>query len=292
MSIRGQRLDSAAVSAEDKDRTAGEPVSRSFASSPPRRLNTPSVAEAVASQLRARILDGDLVDGSELPPEAVLLEEFPVSRPSLREAFRILETEGLVTVRRGKRGGTVINHPTPETAAYHVGLLLHARKTPLQDLADARNLVEPLCAGEAARQPRHRSIGRRLTELNAEAEAAIEDGVAFTRLATAFHHELVLASGNQTLQVLAGVLESIWNTQELVWAESAVGEGQYPEVKLRRDVLKAHTRISEAIEAGDPEEASRLMKRHLELTSPFVAAQGGRVRILDDYGGRRYSRLR
>lgn len=254
------------------------------------RLNTTSVSEAVASQLRARILDGDLVDGSELPPEAALLEQFPVSRPSLREAFRILETEGLVTVRRGKRGGTLIKHPTPDTAAYHVGLLLHSRRTSLEDLAAARNLVEPMTAEQAARRRDHRKVGRALAALTSEAEEHIEDGLAFTRLSTQFHHDLVMAAGNETLQILVGVLESIWNTQELDWAESAVTEGQYPEIGLRRDVIRVHRRISQAIEAGDAEESLRITRAHLKATSQYVSSSGGHVRVLDTYGGRRQSR--
>jgi DNA-binding FadR family transcriptional regulator len=253
----------------------------------PRRLNTRSVAEAVASQLRSRILDGDLTDGSELPTEAVLLEEFPVSRPSLREAFRILETEGLLTVRRGKRGGTVITHPTPDTAAYHVGLLLHSRGTTLEDLAAARNLLEPLCAEQAARRRDHVSVGRKLAALAAVDPAQVDNGLAFTTAAVDFHQQLVMAAGNNTLQVLAGILESIWNAQELNWARAAVKEGDYPAVSLRREVLKAHQRISQAIEAGNADEAVRLTRGHLKAASPYVASHGGRVRILDDYGGRR-----
>lgn len=258
---------------------------------PPPQLNTRSVAEAVAAQLRARILDGDLVDGSVLPPEAVLLEQFPVSRPSLREAFRILETEGLLTVRRGKHGGPVIKHPTPDTAAYHFGLLVHARRTSLEDLATARNLVEPLCAEQAARRRDHRRIGRQLAALSAEMEQTVGDGLAFTRLSADFHQELVKAAGNQTLQLLIGVIESIWNTQELVWAESAVGEGEYPGPNLRREALRAHMRISEAIEAGDAAEAVRLTRGHLKAVVKFVSTPDGRVRVLDAYGTRRQPRL-
>ena len=258
--------------------------------SAPRELKTRSVAEAVASQLRARILDGDLTDGSELPTEAVLLEQFPVSRPSLREAFRVLEAEGLLRVRRGKRGGTVITHPTPDSAAYHVGLLLHARGTTLQDLAAARDLLEPLCAEQAARRRDHISVGRKLAKLTAVDADQVEDGLAFTKAATAFHQQLAMAAGNRTLETLAGILESIWNTQELDWAQSAISEGDYPDVSLRREVLKAHLRISQAIEAGDVDQAVHLTRGHLKAASPYVASHGGRVRILDDYGGRRQIR--
>ena len=85
------------------------------------------MAELVASQLRRRIIGGDLGDGDELPREAELLDEFGVSRPSLREALRILETEGLIRIRRGKVGGAIVQRPTAESTAYHVGLTLQSR---------------------------------------------------------------------------------------------------------------------------------------------------------------------
>jgi DNA-binding FadR family transcriptional regulator len=213
-----------------------------------------------------------------------------VSRPSLREAFRILETEGLAKVRRGKRGGTIVKHPTAENAAHHVSLLLHSRGTNLEDLAAARKLLEPLCAEQAAQRRDHVSLGRKLASL-CESDEQIEDGVAFTTLGGDFHQELVEAAGNSTLQVLTGILESVWNTQEINWAQSSVDEGDYPEVKLRRDVLGAHLRISRAIEAGDPDEAARLTRGHVKASTRFVTSGGGQVRAIDDYGGRRHTRL-
>src|SRR5690348_11968170 len=94
------------------------------------------VAELVADELRRQIITGELE--SELPREETLLERFPVSRPSLREAFRILETEGLVQVRRGRVGGAVVRRPTVDGAAYYLGLLLQSNSVNLSDLAGAR----------------------------------------------------------------------------------------------------------------------------------------------------------
>ena len=67
------------------------------------------LAEQVADELRRRILSGELADGSVLPTEDELLVEFPISKPSLREAIRILDAEGLLSVRRGKLGGSVVH---------------------------------------------------------------------------------------------------------------------------------------------------------------------------------------
>jgi len=55
--------------------------------------------------IRRQITGGELKEGDNLPPEAQIIEEFAVSRPTLREAFRILESEKLISVSRGARGG-------------------------------------------------------------------------------------------------------------------------------------------------------------------------------------------
>ena len=68
-------------------------------------VKVPKTAELVTAQLRSQIVRGDLREGDALPPEATLMTQFGVSRPTLREAFRVLESEALISVRRGARGG-------------------------------------------------------------------------------------------------------------------------------------------------------------------------------------------
>jgi DNA-binding FadR family transcriptional regulator len=61
----------------------------------------------VATHLRRQIVLGELKEGDQLPSESVLMEEFGVSRPTLREAFRILEAEGAITAPCGVRGAAL-----------------------------------------------------------------------------------------------------------------------------------------------------------------------------------------
>src|SRR6266542_5242241 len=82
-------------------------------------IRAPKTAELVAAQLRRRIVKGELREGDALPPETVLMEQFGISRPTLREAFRVLEAESLITIRRGSRGGARIRTPSEEVAAHH-----------------------------------------------------------------------------------------------------------------------------------------------------------------------------
>src|SRR5947209_6940395 len=113
------------------------------------------LAELVADRLRERILRGDLEDGDLLPKEEELRASYPVSKPSLREAMRILEAEGLITVRRGNVGGAVVHRPTPANVAYTLAMVLSANRVDIPDVARALREVEPscaaLCAGRADR---------------------------------------------------------------------------------------------------------------------------------------------
>src|SRR6201982_2052619 len=118
-----------------------------------RRLSARRTAEIVADELRRQIIDGELSDADLLPRQEVLVEQFNVSLVSLREALRILETEGLVSVRRGNRGGAVVHAPAKTSAAYLLGLLLQSDYVPLADLGTALQELEPACAALAARRP-------------------------------------------------------------------------------------------------------------------------------------------
>ena len=116
-----------------------------------RRLGARRTAEIVADELRRQIIDGELTDGDLLPRQEVLVEQFNVSLVSLREALRILETEGLVSVRRGNRGGAVVHAPAKASAAYMLGLLLQSDTVPLADLGTAfRNSTR--CAPRSPRE--------------------------------------------------------------------------------------------------------------------------------------------
>src|ERR1700761_8933558 len=90
-------------------------------------LRSPKVAEVVAARLRRRILTGELEDGELLPKEEELREQYPVSKPSFREAQRILEAEGLITIRRGNVGGAVVHRPSANNVAYTMAMVLASR---------------------------------------------------------------------------------------------------------------------------------------------------------------------
>ncbi|MFF0490149.1 FadR/GntR family transcriptional regulator [Nocardia sp. NPDC004068] len=244
-------------------------------STPPRRgRNAPRVpqrriAETVAAELRARILAGD--DDYRLPTQDQLVQDFGVSYPSIREALRILETEGLVTVRRGNVGGAEVHRPDESSAAYHLGLALQGARVTLGDLAAGLRMLEPLCASACAeRADRAETVVPALAASVEASAALVGDGVAFTHTAREFHDLIVSFTPNLTIRYVVSTLVTLWSAQEQAWAEARTEQGEYPSEAEAAAAVRTHRRIVREIEAGRAAEAERLYRTHLTATQALV----------------------
>jgi GntR family transcriptional regulator, transcriptional repressor for pyruvate dehydrogenase complex len=245
------------------------------------QLHQPRLAEMVADVLRQRIVTGVLQDGDLLPRQEDLLEEFAVSRPPLREALRILESEGLITVRRGNRGGAVIHAPHAHNAGYSIGLVLKAQRVSLTDVGAALSYLEPLCASLcAAREDRATTVIPRLRAVHEAAVASIDDELEFTRVQRQFHEELVEVCGNETLKLVVGALESLWSRQEQAWAEQVASEGGFPARENRLEGLRAHERLLQLIEEGQAIEVSTAATRHLAAIQRYALSVEDREKLI------------
>lgn len=231
------------------------------------QIHQPRLAEMVAELLRERIVTGRLQDGAMLPRQEDLLREFRVSRPSLREALRILEAEGLITVHRGNRGGATVHVPQAANAAYSVGMVLQSRGVRMSDVREALKAIEPVCAGLCAQRPdRSEVVLPALTPLHEASLAALDDPVEFTLTSRRFHETLVDQCGNETLKLMIGALESLWTSREEAWARDADQAGGFPDSKRRLSGTKAHARILKYIEDGDVDRVQRQARLHLDAT--------------------------
>lgn len=237
------------------------------------RLRQPSVAEIVAAVLRRQILDGELSDGQVLSPQGQLLEEFGVSRPSLREAFWILQSEGLLTVRRGKHGGAIVHTPRPDIASKMLGMLLEAERVSVSDLAEAIDRLEPMCGRECARRSAEdERIVKDLAELVEESKGMLDDRLAFLESCRRFHEAIVRLAGNRTLSLVAGALIELWSGQQLERGGAVDGTSS----KQRRyAAIREHTAIVEAIQRGDQEAVAKLLQAHLEAARDMILPPGG-----------------
>lgn len=233
------------------------------------RIPQRRIAETVAAELRQRILADRA--GQRLPTQDQLVREFGVSYPSVREALRILETEGLVTVRRGSVGGAEVHPPDRSAGAYHLGLVLQGAGVKLGDLAEGLLTLEPLCAADVARrQDRAREV---VPVLNANVEASaavVADGVEFTRVAREFHDLVVGFTPNDTIRHVVRSLVALWSAQERLWAAVVSGRGEYPSVSEARGAVRTHRRMVELIAAGDAEAVQRMARRHLAATQAVL----------------------
>jgi GntR family transcriptional repressor for pyruvate dehydrogenase complex len=238
------------------------------------RIRQPRVAEIVASRLRDDILSGRLKEGDVLPSQESLFAEFGVSPPAVREAIHILETDGLISVRRGNVGGAVVHLPTAERTAQMISMVLQARSATPADVSEALMHLEPVCAGLcAAREDRMTEVVPRLQiQFDTQLEQ-FDDAAGYVPNARRFHETLVSRCGNEPMILLIGALELIWSTHESsVW--NGEGEPAPMSRKTRRAALRDHQRLLDAIRDGNAARAVRVAQDHLAAARRNTLAFG------------------
>ena len=242
------------------------------------RVRVPKTAELVATRIRRQIIRGDLKEGDTLPPETALMEHFGVSRPTLREAFRVLESEALISIHRGSHGGARVHTPNGDVAARYAGLVLEHRGATLADVYEARAVLEPLCAGIVAARRTAKDLAR-LWQAVEEAEAAYEDGTRAVQIQTDFHSLVIDLSHNETVRVLSGMLRHIIHTATLSRVERDAGTPA--ERDATHQGARSHRRLVELIEARDVEGAEALWRKHLTETSRFLLTDPVAATVLE-----------
>jgi DNA-binding FadR family transcriptional regulator len=225
-------------------------------------VRPPKTAELIAAQLRLRIARGELCEGDALASESQLMDQFGVSRPILREAFRILESESLIEVRRGVRGGARVRLPDPTTVARSTALLLQLRCTTLANVLDARTAIEPI----AARMVAERRSTDALTILRAHHDAELSGASDIrSRVAASarFHNALAEACGNTALSVLIGVLSAIIDHHHLQISARLSREWRGARGPYLHLIVEQHGRLLELIEMGDADSAEQMWRQHM-----------------------------
>src|ERR1700761_3404539 len=107
-------------------------------------------SEVIARDLAEYIVDARLPAGARLPREKEMVEQLGVGRTTLREALRILETRGVLTIRSGPGGGPIVRHPEPSDLTGALTLILQFQRATMVEVLDARIWLEPIGARMAA----------------------------------------------------------------------------------------------------------------------------------------------
>lgn len=231
-------------------------------------VRVPKAGEMIAAQLRRQIVTGTLREGDALPSETALMEQFGVSRPTLREAFRILESEQIIQVRRGARGGAHVLVPDTAAVGRYAGTLLQYRGTTLADLHEARANLEAVGVGTLAKRRTAADL-RRLEEALAEGEALLSDPVAYAEdHDLRFHRLLMELAGNQTMTVLLDMLFSIVELHNRSFINAHL-EDEDSEWNVRA-TQRAHAKVVELVRQKAGDKASAFWARHLTKVSEFM----------------------
>lgn len=243
---------------------------------------TDRAASVVARQLRRRIIRGELAEGDLLPTEAQLIEQFGVSRPTLREAIRVLESESLVVVKRGSRGGIEVSVPRVQNAAHYAGLLLEYRQATTADVFIAAAAIEGPCVAMLARNRTAKDL-EVLRGAVADERRFAQRPADLLEQQNDFHRVVIEMAGNQTLTVLSEVLRHIIEiaTERYVNDPGLGGPDKLPSANA---ATRTHQKIVELIEARAAEEADALWRKHILATSNQLKKAGMANTVLDLLG--------
>jgi GntR family transcriptional repressor for pyruvate dehydrogenase complex len=226
----------------------------------------PNISEAVAERIRASIVTAELKPGDRIGREEDLAKEFGVSRPTLREALRLLSSEHLIRASKGPGGGIFVA-ATPEqgigmNVSAAVSSMLDAHSIGLDELLETRMLLEVPLAGLAAQRAGEHDVAA-LGELVAEVEVDGAGPERIGELDARLHRLIAQIADNRLAGAFTGWIVDVLQPRLAAEVEPAVVE----EV-----IVDQHRDLLQAISRGDPVAAERAMREHLVYLRDLVAA--------------------
>ncbi len=234
-------------------------------------VDVPKASDVLASQLRERILNGELVEGAPLPAERELVKQTQMSRATVREALRILEVQNLVRVKAGRAGGAFVQRPTTKSMANSVTMLIRGRHIKLVDLMETREALEPFGAALAARNRTEADLSE-LDRTNAAIADPDADLEQFLQTNLAWHVAVSVASHNELLiGFMIALSQAIYVGTE--------DEG-FIDAGVRAVTTKAHRMITSAIRDRDAVTAERRMRKHVHEYADALAESDERDAIV------------
>lgn len=216
-------------------------------------------SETVARDVVHDIIARGLQPGDKLIPESAMLEQYGVSRESLREGLRLLEVQGLISLRRGPGGGPVVGTVDPAHLGRISTLYYHLAGATYRELFEAWALAEATLAERAARHPdaalRAATVKPYMVHETARDERTIEE---FVETHGRFHTVIASLAQNRVLEL---------SLQTLGWIVSHHSAVTTDPRELRDVIEHDHHELARAIAAGHPRRARSLMESHIEGVS-------------------------
>ena len=217
------------------------------------------ISELVAQDIANHILTEDIPEGTVLDSELEMIENYNVGRNTIREALRLLETRGVITIKTGPGGGPVVRRPRHDDLGESLSLILQFANASLADVLEAREALEPILTQLAAKD----ISDEQLADLDATIEAMqenIEDHNIFLEENRKLHNLIAHASSSIVLRVFVDTLVSL----------AGGGAVNIRHSKRRRSaVIDAHQKIIDALRKNDGEAAANSMRTHLNEAGGF-----------------------
>lgn len=215
-----------------------------------------SLSSQVADRLLGEILDGSFLPGSSLPSEVELTSRFGVSRVVIREAIRVLETQGVVESSQGKR--PVVSGLNANMPRAFFGMLMRTGERAIFDLIEVRQVLEVANARQAAERGSDDQF-RAMRDAIGEMRANRENPDAYDAADVAFHELIATASGNRLSELLIEALGDMLRA-----SREASRRGHILLGLEAAGSITAHERILDALERRDPDASAHEMTEHLK----------------------------
>jgi GntR family transcriptional repressor for pyruvate dehydrogenase complex len=223
--------------------------------------------QQIISQIRKLILDGKLLPGDKLSPENKLMEQFSVSKQTLREALRALEFIGLIEINKGTNGGATIVEMDSQIALELLANFLYFKKLSIHHLAEARKVLEPYAASVAAESmpDSEKDTLRDLIELAKEKYSDKNLSPNAFNYDLKFHCVIANSTKNPLLMLIVDFIESLMaDSKSLV----------KPNKKMLASIIGAHERVYQAIVERDSDRARTEMSRHISEVEEYMLKLG------------------
>lgn len=239
--------------------TATEPEDDAEAAYPGGLRRGMKTSEVVALDIVRDIVARNLKPGDKLPLEADLLRQYRVSRSSLREALRLLEVQGLITIRPGPGGGTVVGRAQPVNLGRTLALHMHLLGATYDELLDTWETTEALLAERAARNPDRERV-RKLLSPFLDKDSPSHHPVHSIGEGLEFHDRIGELAENRVLSFLLLIAGTMVAEHIITTVERGA---------LEDHIVHDHALIAEAIIAGNPKKAYQAMWNHTHHVAEY-----------------------
>jgi DNA-binding FadR family transcriptional regulator len=213
-------------------------------------------SERVAQDIVRDITRRGLRTGDRLPLEAAMVEEYAIGRTSLREALRILEVQGLISLKPGPGGGAVVGKVEPRHLARTAALYFHLSGATYADLMASQVLLEGTCARLAATHPDREAVLAAWFDHEFPAETA-----AYRRVTLGFHTTVYDLAANPVHTLVSQAISDMVTKHVVMTMDP---------VELRASIVEEHSELARVIASGDADRADRMMSEHFRSQHEYL----------------------